>query len=350
MIQSKIFNFLIKRIRLFDGFFRGRAGSEITSQSPISTRTVEESKILPNYDLKVSNKWGTFAERRHTDPKYQRVFAMDHPIVQEYVYNTYLEGESPFVYVRRFLPYIPCNSGLEIACGSGDLSIAVVNTGLCKQVDACDISERAIAIAKQSAQDAKIDNIRFTVADANTMVLPKNHYDFIYMSQSLHHIEELEHLYQQVNDALTDDGVFFVADYIGPTRMQWTDKQLTIMNTMLSLLPERLRLSLDNQNIRKVIERTAIKDFLRIDPSEGVRAGEIFSIAQKQFDILDFRPMGLSIIYELFLNIIHNFDDQSEYDIALLKLICFIESLLVKEGIIASDFGCFVAKKKVMPL
>lgn len=301
------------------------------------------------HDLKVANKWGIFAERRHTDPKYQRVFAMDHPAVQKYVYTTYLEGESPFEYVRRFLPRIPCNSGLEIACGSGDLSIAVVNTGLCKQVDASDISERAIAIAKQSAQDARIDNIRFTVADANTIVLPSEQYDFIYMSQALHHIEKLEHLYQQVHDALTDDGIFFVSDYIGPTRMQWTDKQITIMNAILSLLPERLRHTVDNQGVRKVIKRTAIEDFLRVDPSEGVRASEIFDIAQKQFDIIDFRPMGLSIIYELFLNIIHNFNDQSEDEIALLQLICLIESLLVQEGVIKSDFGCFVAKKRDTP-
>lgn len=307
------------------------------------------NKIISSRDLKVANKWGVFAERRHTDSKYQRVFAMDHPVVQKYVYETYLEGQSPFEYVRRFLPRIPCNYGLEIACGSGNLSIAVVNTGLCNQVDASDISERAIAIAKQLAQHSKINNINFTVADANNIVLPYKHYDFIYMSQSLHHIEKLEHLYQQVHHALTDDGIFFVSDYIGPTRMQWTDKQLTIMNTILSLLPERLRQTLDNQGIRKAIERTAIEDFLKIDPSEGVRASEIFEIAQKQFDIIDFRPMGLSIIYELFLNIIHNFNDQSEDEMALLKLICFIESLLVKEGVIASDFGCFAAKKKDTP-
>ena len=169
------------------------------------------------------------------------------------------------------------------------------------------------------------------------------------MSQALHHIEKLEHLYQQVHDALTDDGIFFVSDYIGPTRMQWTDKQITIMNAILSLLPERLRHTVDNQGVRKVIKRTAIEDFIRVDTSEGVRASEIFDIAQKQFDILDFRPMGLSIIYELFLNIIHNFNDQSEDEMALLQLICLIESLLVQEGVIKSDFGCFVAKKRDTP-
>lgn len=297
---------------------------------------------------KVSEKWGTFSERRHSDPRYQRVFAMDHPLIQKYVYTTYLEGESPFQYVRRFLPRIPCNYGLEIACGSGDLSIAVVNTGLCQQVDACDISEKSIEIAQQSSRNAGIDrNIRFTVADANTIDLPSNRYDFIYMSQSLHHIEQLEHLYQQVNHALTDDGIFFVADYIGPSRMQWTDKQLAIMNAILSLLPKRLRHTIDDEGIRRVIERTAIEDFLRIDPSEGVRAGEIVEVAHNYFDIQDFRPMGSSIIYELFLHIIHNFDDESEDDMAFLQLICLMESLLVQEGVVESDFGCFVAKKRL---
>lgn len=293
----------------------------------------------------VAKKWGDFAEKRKK-LEFQRMFALDHPVVQEYVYNTYLDGHSPFVYVRKFLPEIPCKSGLEIACGSGDLSIAVVNTGLCEQVDAFDISERAIQVARHSATVKGIYTISFEIADANTISLPKRKYDFVYMSQSLHHIENIEHLYVQIHESLADGGIFFVSDYVGPTRMQWTDKQMEIMNSILPLLPDKYRCSLLNKEVRKAVKRISISDFMKIDPSEGVRSGEILPLAKEQFDIVEIRPMGCSIIYQLLFEIIHNFDENSEYDSALLRLICLMESLLIREGVIESDFACFVAKKR----
>lgn len=85
---------------------------------------------------------------------------------------------------------------------------------------------------------------------------------------------------------------------------------------------------------------------MKIDPSEGVRSGEILPLAKEQFDIVEIRPMGCSIIHELLFEIIHNFDENSEYDSALLRLICLMESLLIREGVIESDFACFVAKKR----
>ena len=47
----------------------------------------------------VAKKWGDFAEKRKK-LEFQRMFALDHPVVQEYVYNNYLDGHCPFGYVR----------------------------------------------------------------------------------------------------------------------------------------------------------------------------------------------------------------------------------------------------------
>ncbi len=92
-----------------------------------------------------------------------------------------------------------------------------------------------------------------------------------------------------------------------------------------------------------MVARTKIEDFLRVDPSEGVRSGEIVPLARERFDVFDFRPMGCSVVYELLLEIIHNFD---ENDQALLRLICLLERLLVRDGAVASDFACFAARKR----
>lgn len=297
----------------------------------------------------VAQKWGIFAEHRAAipQPKVDRVFSMDHPVVQEYVYDTYLNGQDPFEYVGTFLPRVPCEFGLEIGCGSGQLSINLVKEGICRHIDAFDVSEQAIEIGRETAKEEEVSTIRFDVADANSIFLAENKYDFVYMCNSLHHVEKLEHLYEQVNNALTEDGIFFANDYVGPTRMQWTEKQMEIMNAVLSLLPDRYRRSsLKSFRIRKEIERLPVETYERIDPSEGVRSAEILPLAKERLDIIEIRPLGSSIIYELFYGMIHNFDENSDLDTTLLRLICLLESTLIREGALESDFACFIAKKR----
>ncbi len=331
------------------GYHKARSGKSPVNQ--VSNDNSVQNSSLPAEEMtdreKVSNTWGKFTEKRVNDPKFQRLCAMDHPLIQEYILDTYFDGQHAPGYAMKYLNKVPSEWGLEIGCGPGTLSIGMARDGLCKRLDAFDISEKAIEIAKRSAEEQGIRTISFEVRDANTIRLPKNRYDLIFISQSLHHIENLENLYDQVGGALTDDGIFWASDYIGPARLQWTDKQLEIINAINALLPEKYRtLGFDETRVRTNVERIPLEAFLKGDPSEAVRSNEILPLAKEHLDVVEIRPWGHSITYPLLIETIHNYDENSEIDNALLRLICLLESMLIKEGMLESDFAFFVARKR----
>ena len=64
---------------------------------------------------------------------------------------------------------------------------------------------------------------RLRAADLNTIELEPGRYDAVFVAQTLHHIEALEHLLDQIHGSLTEDGLFVVNEYVGPRRFQFPD-------------------------------------------------------------------------------------------------------------------------------
>ena len=81
---------------------------------------------------------------------------------------------------------------LDLACGGGDNTTALAERarreGLAVQVDGCDLSPQAVAIATQHADERAL-GARFFQADALNDPLPED-YDVILCSLFLHHLDE----------------------------------------------------------------------------------------------------------------------------------------------------------------
>jgi len=81
---------------------------------------------------------------------------------------------------------------LDLACGGGDNTTALAERarreGLAVQVDGCDLSPQAVAIATRSAEERALGG-RFFQADALHDPLPDD-YDVILCSLFLHHLDE----------------------------------------------------------------------------------------------------------------------------------------------------------------
>ena len=292
-------------------------------------------------------KWDS--AHRRANPRAQ--FAMSHPVVSDYIHGTYLGGARPLGLLKKHLSKTPISRGLELACGRGDLALGIASAGFVKHVDAFDVSEQAVALANEKAAKRGLTNIKFNVADVNQIELPENTYDLVIFSQSLHHIENLEHVYKEINKSLTSDGAFFVSDYVGPSRMQWTDTQLHIMNEILSVLPEEYRCLLSSElgyhgTHKNFVRRVPVATYLKSDPSEGVRSADILPLAREYFEIIEEHSLGGTINYELLRGIAHNFDENDEKDATILRLILLLEKLLIEANLIDSDFKCFIARKR----
>ena len=131
--------------------------------------------------------------------------------------------------------------GLSLGCGSGRAERHLIQAGVCSSFHGIDIADDAIEKARGYAADEKVE-CTYEVQDLNTLSLPREEYDLVVAQTSLHHVLRLEHVLDAVRSSLKPMGVFWVHDYIGESQFQFSDDRLRIMNDLLQLLPERLRL------------------------------------------------------------------------------------------------------------
>lgn len=126
---------------------------------------------------------------------------------------------------------------LELGCGPGWLSLELARHGL--RVEGMDISEEAIAIARQSADlnsaSPGFGSLAYSVQDLNKVSLKPNHYDVVVAWDSLHHILHLERLMQEVKLALKPKGFLLIFDHIGFQRRNTL--LIYFWHTLFSLLP-----------------------------------------------------------------------------------------------------------------
>lgn len=103
---------------------------------------------------------------------------------------------------------------LELGCGEGALSVDLARRGL--SVTGIDLSpERIKQATETAAREGVSGRTMFQVSDLNTTNLPADTYTCIVAHDSLHHILELDHLLDQVRNALREGGAFLVMDYRG---------------------------------------------------------------------------------------------------------------------------------------
>ena len=302
---------------------------------------------MPDHDESaevVRKKWNESFQRK-LDEK-PRQFAWQSEIVNRYMIANYLDGASVSMYLKRYLGDKVVKRGLEVGGGLGKQALQCYKMLNAEQFDVLDISDFSVAQGNAIAKEQGI-NVRYAVSDLNKDSLPTNQYDLIIASGSLHHIENLEHLFEQIGRALKPDGVFFANDYMGPTHMQWTDDQLAIMNQLLAVFPdEYAKVRHRDDQVGKEVTRIPLEIFARVDPSEGVRAAEIFGVMRDHLDIMDIVPIGNTINYEMLRGRIHNFDDADTKDAFILELLCTFEKILLDRGVISSDFNLVFAKQK----
>ena len=271
-------------------------------------------------NAKASQKWSDLFAKRAAPGREGWFFAIDNPHLRRRIHDTYMGGRDPMSWLRAEMGWepraaaAPIPRALEIGCGAGDLALTLMSAGWFTHLDAFDVAEGAVASGKARAAAAGLDGLHFAVVDGNTMVLQPGSYDFIYACHALHHITDLEHLFAQCAAALRPGAVLFASDYVGPSRMQYSDRHLALMNEMLARLPPEKRLdNMHDFREKLLIRRTPLDVFERYDPSEAPRSAEILHVMGQFFDV-QVQHYGMELSYEVLLGIVHNFDPDDPAD------------------------------------
>jgi SAM-dependent methyltransferase len=296
-------------------------------------------------DAVTSELWGKLAREKSETEDWQRRYWQSHPLTARHI-NRLITGSEeerwlPFT-KRRFFPE-PVERGLSLGCGYGPVERDAIALGICRTFDGLDISEEALKVAARDAAEAGLaDSIRYRPADLNTVELEPGAYDVAFAVQTLHHVDALEHLLDEVATSLRPGGLFVVSEYVGPARFQWLDKTQVVMNRILDLLPESFRVNPRSGLVKEHIERAPAEEVARVDPSESIRSDEIPELLRSRFDVVYRADFGGTINQFLLADIAANFDADDPKDVAILDLISLLEELLVAERVLPSDFAYFV--------
>lgn len=278
---------------------------------------------------------------------------MNHPTIAGGYINKQFGGDIE----RNWLNYFSAkyaSGGLahaaSLGCGGGGLERHALHLEICQTFDAYDIAPGAIEVAQREARAAGFhDRIKYEACNLNSIRLKPDTYDVVFACQSAHHFENVEHIFSQVEKALKPGGLFVLNEFIGPTRFQWTDKQLSLANRLLDALPDQYKRSVTAPGTQKAcIERPTIEMMISVDPSEAIRSSELLGLMHPGFEILERIDFGGTLLHILLQDIVGNFDPASPQDSLVLKLLWEFEDALIAEHVIDSDFSFIVAKVRAI--
>lgn len=234
--------------------------------------------------------------------------------------------------------------GLSIGCGGGALERQARKIGACDSIDAIDLSQTVIDQARNAAAKEGVTGINYAVANLNELALDDGVYDVVFASCAVHQVANLENLFTHLAKCLKPGGVFVMMEYVGPSRLQFSDRAVQMINDLLAILPVkcRERSSLPGTYVTR-FERNTIEHMNRVAPAQAIRSAEILPLLARTFVIVEKKDVGGTILQTLLQDIIHNFEDGSRERAGMLNLLLYLEMLLVKEHIIDSDFCLVVA-------
>jgi SAM-dependent methyltransferase len=276
---------------------------------------------------------------------------LEHPVSRG-VINSRVSGD-PQVdacgYWRRNFLQEPLASVLSLGCGFGSFERDALRSGLTIRIDAFDVSDAAIAQARAYAEAAGVqDRVAYSVADINSLDLPTQHYEAVFGISSIHHVFDLESVFQNCRKALKSGGLLFLDEYIGPSRFQLTSSNVELINRLLRALPERYRRNVfTNGDVTNTYANPSIEWFENNDPSEAVRSAEIMATLQYYFDIVDYRPYGGAVLHMLLSGMAGNYDPEIDADVALLRSFAILEESLENAAVLTSHFAAIVARPKL---
>lgn len=249
----------------------------------------------------------------------------------------------------RLAGRLPVASALTIGCGEGALERGLTAHAFAERHDGLDVAPGAVERAAAAAREAGLEHVRYRVADADSLLLEPRSYDVVFGVHSIHHVTNLEHVFEQAALALRPGGFLFLNEFVGPSRFQWSDRQLEVVNALLRALPEELRASVVDGRPRRAVRRPTVAEMIATDPSEAVRSGELLEVASRFFEILEVRPYGGTVLHLLLDDIAGRFHRPEPWARQLLASIAEVEWALIASGDLASDFAVVVARPKANP-
>lgn len=244
-------------------------------------------------------------------------FWMAHPLVREAI-NRRVSGDPqvwPTTWFRRaFAERLPFRNALSVGCGAGDLERDLAANGAVTSIIGIDVVSAPLEAARSLAGSLPI---RYERADARDYLRahPAS-FDAIFFHGSLHHFERVDEIMRLTREALAQDGVLFVDEYVGPSMHQWNALRLLPLNIAYYRLPRALR--------RPRLVRAPRNPE---DPTEQIASADIVPAIERHFRTVARRDYGGNLLAVIYPNLEKNVS-RAMLDAAVARLIGWEDDML----------------------
>lgn len=190
------------------------------------------------------------------------------------------KGVSWYEAIHQFGPF---RSGAVLGTSSLTLEGRILETNPTLHLTIFDISDGPLERRRETLGKRFPGRVATQTADLNFIDLPANTYDVIVSSSTIHHVTNLEYLAHRINAALTAEGHFFLEDYVGEPRFQFSDSKKQIYQTIFN-----------RDRVRQGIEPC---DLIWLDSSDlspfcGLYSDEILSAFRDHLEEVEVRRAG----------------------------------------------------------
>ena len=270
----------------------------------------------------------------------------DLPEIFHYWSNKYLRPRLNEVLSADSIPQFYANaiaralggsgSGRVVSLGSGDCSVEVAVAKELQRLGRGDLRldcvELSPVLAGRAEELIRRENLtgtlRVVVQDLSRWSPPGGQVDAVMANHSLHHMVELEMIFDAVAQGLRPGGLFVSNDMIGRNgHMRWPEAKLWI-DHLWPMLPDRLKYNHQLQRLER--------DFLDWDCSgegfEGIRAQDILPLLVERFEFEVFLAYGGIVDVFTDRGFGHNFDVNEPRDRQLIDFLNFLNDRLIDLG------------------
>ncbi len=236
---------------------------------------------------------------------------------------------------------------LSIGSGNCDLEVRLAtylnSCGVSNFTIQClDVNEVMFERARALSESAGVsDRLDYLAADFNTVELAGS-YDCVIANQSLHHVVELEHLFDEVARTLKPTGNFLIADMIGRNGHQRWPEALKVVTEVWETLDSKFKY---NNQFRRLEEKYINWDYSGTG-FEGIRSQDILEELLRRFSFELF--VGFGGVVDVFVDRSFgpNFDPNVEADREFIDRMQEIEQDLIRSGTLTPTHMFAIVRRK----
>ncbi|MDT8321614.1 MAG: alginate lyase family protein [Xanthomonadales bacterium] len=218
--------------------------------------------------------------------------------------------------------------GVSVGAGSASKEMSLLTAGLVQRFTIYELSPDRIRAGRAAADNKGLgDRISFIEGDAFAADIQDGTYDLVHWNNALHHMFDVDAAIEWSRRILKMDGLFFMDDYVGPNRFQWSQSTLALASQIRRLLPEGYltRETDPDQQVPVDVRRPSVQRIIREDPSEAPDSERILDSLARHFPRAFVIPTGGAIYNLALTHTLHHFNPDDARDNALLKSLMLLD-------------------------